>query len=183
MGKSSRKRRRGGQSGIYSSLILGAVVDALGADDGVLAEKTAKRFFKSGHASGYSRNEVFRALGQMMVEQGLVPDVDDKLPAGRQTFEAIADGVRLLCKRWDLLMERIQSRSAAVVDVGGAGQKLLRLAVVDVALRMLGFAHLAGLELPEPHVPVWAQPNGFGEDPAEPSKGGWIETAPVGGAT
>ena len=163
MGKSSRKRRRGGQSGMYSSMILGAIVDALGVDEGFLAEKTAKRFFKSGHASEYSRNEVFRALGQMMVEQGLVPDVDEKLPEGRRTADAIADGVCLMCKRWDLLMERIRSRSAAVVDVGGAGQKFLRLAVVDMALRILGFTHLAGLEIPEPHVPVWAQSNGFGE--------------------
>ena len=131
--------------------------------DNVLTDKTAKRFFASGNASEYKKREVFHELGQALVDLGLVPDVGEKLPEDRTTADALADGIALVCKRWDLLMQRIQSRSAEVTDTVGAGQKFLRLAAVDVALRILGFAHLADVELPEPHVPLWAQPKGSGE--------------------
>lgn len=163
MSKKSKRRRQSGFPGLYSGQILGAVVKALDLDEGFLTEKTADRFFATGNASEYSRKTVFQELGQVLVDLELVPDVASKLPEGGKTADALAGGVSLMCNRWDLLMDWIQGRSATVSDVGGAGQKFLRLATVDVALRMLGFAHLAELELPEPYVPVWAQPNGAGE--------------------
>ena len=150
-------------SGLYSGQILGAVVKALDLDEGFLTEKTADRFFATGNASEYSRKTVFQELGRVLVDLELVPDVASKLPEGGKTADVLAGGVSLMCKRWDLLMEWIQGRSATVSDVGGASQKFLRLATVDVALRMLGFVHLAELELLEPYVPVWAQPNGARE--------------------
>ena len=163
MSKKSKKKLRGGFRGLYSGQILGALVDAMDLGESVLTDRTAKRLFASGNASEYKRREVLQELGQVLVDLGLAPDVGEKLPEGKETADALAQGILLMCTRWDLLMERIQSRSAAVVDVTGAGQKFLRLATVDVALRMLGFAHLAELELPEPYVPLWAQPNGAGE--------------------
>lgn len=162
MSKKSKRRRAAG-SGPYSGQVLGALVDAMKLGENVLTDKTAKRFFASGNASEYKKREVLHELGQALVDLGLVPDVDEKLPEGRTTADALADAIGLVCKRWDLLMQRIQSRSAAVTDTAGAGQKFLRLATVDVALRMLGFAHLAEVELPEPHLPLWAQPNGAGQ--------------------
>ena len=60
-------------------------------------------------------------------------------------------------------MEGVQSKSVEVTDLGGAGRRYLRLVTVDVAVRMVGLASLAEMELPEPYVPVWAQPNGSGE--------------------
>ena len=163
MSKKSRRKRKEQSSVPYSGQILGALVDAMKLGDSVLTDKTAKRFFNSGNASEYKKREVFHELGQILVDLGLVPDVGEKLPEGRTTADALADGIALVCKRWDLLMGRIQSRSAAVTDPAGAGQKFLRLATVDVALRMLGFVHLADIELPEPQVPLWAQPKGAGE--------------------
>ena len=162
MSKKSRRERKAGSSVPYSGQILGSLVDAMKLGDSVLTGKTAKRFFASGNASEYKKRQVYRELGQVLVDLGLVPDVGEKLPEGSTTADALADGIVLVCKRWDLLMQRIQSRSAAVTDPVGAGQKFLRLATVDVALRMLGFAHLAEVELPEPHVPLWAQHKGAG---------------------
>ena len=73
MSKSSNRRRRGGRSGMYSARILGAVADALDLGEGVLADKTAKRFFNTGHASDHSKTAVFAEFGRVMVELGLVP--------------------------------------------------------------------------------------------------------------
>ena len=85
MSKKSRRERKAGFSVPYSGQILGSLVDAIKLDDSVLTGKTAKRFFASGNASEYKKREVFRELGQVLVDLGLVPDVDEKLPgAGRR---------------------------------------------------------------------------------------------------
>ena len=153
---------------MYSGQILGAVVDALNVGEGVLAGKTAKRMFSGRSVSEYSRKEVLEAVGQAMVDLGLVPDVDEKLREppfrdGLTTSDILADVIGMMCVQWDMLMRHMQNRGAAVTDFSGAGREFLRLATVDIALRMVGFAHFAALELPNPHVPVWAQPNGAGE--------------------
>ena len=108
------------------------------------------------------------ALAQELIDLGIVPDVDDRLRNGKflegiTTAEIVADAIGLTGELWDRLMEGVQSKSVEVTDLGGAGRRYLRLVTVDVAVRMVGLASLAEMELPEPYVPVWAQPNGSGE--------------------
>ena len=134
----------------------------------MLAGKTAKRMFSGRPVSEYSRKEMLGALGQAMVDLGLVPDIDERLREapfrdGLTTSDILADVIGLMCIRWDMLMQHMQSRSAAITDLSGAGRRFLRLATTEIALRMVGFAYFAELELPELHVPVWAQPNGVVE--------------------
>ena len=168
MGKSSKRRRRAGLPGLYSGQILGAVVDALDVGEGVLGDRTAKRMFAGRSVSEYSRKERLVALAQVLVDLGIVPDVDDRLRGaefrdGLTTADIVGDVIGVACQVWDRLMEHAQSQSAPVADFSGAGRRYLRLATVDVALRMVGFAHFAQLELPELGLPIWAQPKGAGE--------------------
>ena len=168
MGKKSRRRRKAVVSGPYSGQILGAVVDTLGVGDGVLADKTAKRMFAGRSVSERSRKERLEALGQELVGLGVVPDVDwQAREAGfredLKSSDVLADVIGLMCEWWDMLMERVQSESVQLADVGQAVRQFLRLVTVDVSLRMLGWAYLAEVELPELHMPLWAQPNGAGE--------------------
>ena len=168
MGKSSKRRRRAGSHVLYSGAILGAVVDALDVGEGALAGKTAKRMFSGRSVSESGRKDVLTALGQVMVDSGLVPDLDARLRErpfreGLTTSDMVGDVIGMICVRWDMLMRSMVDRSARIADVSGAGRRFLRLAVVDIALRMIGFAHFAGVDLREPKVPVWAKPNGVGE--------------------
>lgn len=168
MGKKSKRRRRSESSGVYSGQILGAVVDALDVGEGVLADKSAKRMFSGRSVSETSRKAILRALGQALVDLGIVPSIDEQLSRDPfrddlKTADILTDVIGVMCVRWDTLMGHTQNRVASVTDFSGAGREFLRLAAVDIALRMMGFGQLADLDLPEPHVPVWAQPNGVGE--------------------
>ena len=168
MGKKSRRKRQARSPGPHSSQILGAVVNDLDVGEGVLADKTAKRMFAGRSVSEYSRKERLVALAQALVDLRIVPDVDDRLRKGKfrdglTTADIVADVIGVTCNVWDWLMEGVQSKSVEVTDFVGAGRRYLRLVTVDVALCMVVLAKLAQMELPEPHVPVWAQPNGSGE--------------------
>ena len=115
-----------------------------------------------------SRKERLKALGQEIVDLGLVPEVDWQsqdapFREDLETSDVLAGVIDVTCQWWDTLMERVQSESARVSDMSHVGRGFLRFVTVDVSLRMLGWARLAGMELPEPHVPVWARPNGVGE--------------------
>ena len=167
MSKKSKRRRAVGP-GPYSGQIIGAIVDALDVGEGVLTDKTAKRMFAGRSVNGNSRKERLKALGQEIVNLGLVPDVDWQSQTAPfredlETSDVLAGVIDVTCQWWDTLMERVQSESAHVSDVSHVGRGFLRFVTVDVSLRMLGWARLAGIEVPEPQVPVWARPNGAGE--------------------
>ena len=168
MGKKSKRKRKEASLVPYSGQILGAVVDALDVGEGVLADRTAKRMFAGRSVSGSSRKELLKALGQEMVDLGIVPEVDWRSQSvsfreDLETADVLADVIGWTCEWWDTLMERVQSESAQVSDVSQVGRGFLRFVTVDVSLRMLGWARLAGVKVLEPHVPVWARPNGAGE--------------------
>ena len=168
MAKKSRRKRKAVSPMPYSGQVLGAVVDALGVGAGVLADKTAKRMFAGRSVNGNSRKERLKILGQEMVDLGMVPEVhwrfqDAPFREDLETSDVLAGVIDVTCQWWDTLMERVQSESARVSDVSHVGRGFLRFVTVDVSLRMLGWARLAGVEVPEPHVPVWARPNGAGE--------------------
>ena len=57
----------------YGGRIIGAIVGALRLDDGVLTARTGKRFFQGRSISEHSQTEIFLALGEALVERGLVP--------------------------------------------------------------------------------------------------------------
>ena len=149
----------------YSGHVLGAVVDALDVGGGVLGDKTAKRMFAGRSVNTTSKTERLEALGQELVDLGIVPDVDwQAREAGfrkdLETYDVLGEAIGLMCEWWDELMERVQSESVEVRDLSSVGRGFLRLVVVDVVLRMVGWAYLADDELPEAHVPAWARPHG-----------------------
>ena len=149
----------------YSGHVLGAVVDALDVGGGVLGDKTAKRMFAGRSVNAASKTERLEALGQELVDLGIVPNVDwQAREAGfrkdLETYDVLGEAIGLMCEWWDELMERVQSESVEVRDLSSVGRGFLRLVVVDVALRMVGWAYLADVELPEAHVPAWARPHG-----------------------
>ena len=77
----SKKRRRssvpkpGPFYGLYSNRILGAVVEALDLKDGPLVGRTARRFFRGSPVNGHNRKEIFVALGQALIDLGIVPEL------------------------------------------------------------------------------------------------------------
>ncbi len=149
-------------AGLYSGGILRAVVQALDIENDELRNRTARRFFAGESVDEYSRNLVFEALGQALIDCGMVPESLDALPDGVSLATALGMGVGLAGERWDHLMATIQNRSTTVVDVASVGPAFLRLVAVDLSLRVFALYQLTGWPLPAVETPLWVQENGGG---------------------
>ena len=150
-------------AGIYSGQIIGAVVKALALEQSVLKDRTAQRFFAGQSVNEHSRTEIFRALGAALVERGIVPEPPLLLQYDADISVFIAASIERAAARWDTLLAVIQSHSSTIANPAMAAERLLRLVVVDLSLRVFALARLAGLEPPAPETPLWAQQNGGGK--------------------
>ncbi len=150
-------------AGIYSGQIIGAVVKALALEQSVLKDRTAQRFFAGQPVNEHSRTEIFLALGAALVERGIVPVPPMFLQYDADIAVFIAASIARAAARWDTLLAVIQSRSSTIANPAMAAERLLRLVVVDLSLRVFALARLAGLEPPPPETPLWAQQNGGGK--------------------
>ena len=149
-------------AGLYSGGILRAVVQALDIENDELRNRTARRFFAGESVDEYNRNLVFEALGQALIDCGMVPESLAALPDGVSLATAVGMGVGLAGERWDHLIATIQSRGTAAVDVGSVGTAFLRLVAVDLSLRVFALHRLTGWPLPDIETPLWVQENGGG---------------------
>ena len=123
-------------AGLYGCDILSAIVSALDIDDEILASRTARRFFDGESINEHNRLQIFEALGQALIECGVVPESLDALQEGVSMATVTGLAVGLLCERWDHLMANIQSRAPTIEDVSKAGKQFLRLAAVEFSLRL-----------------------------------------------
>ena len=148
--------------GLYSGRILRVVVQSLEVQDEVLTNRTARRFFSGQHVDEHNRNQFFDALGQALITRGLAPDTLDDLPETLPMASVVGMTLMMVCGEWDRLMAHIQARSGKAADVGEAVAQLLRLVVVDAALRLFALVYLDLEGLPGSEPPAWVLENGTG---------------------
>ena len=148
--------------GLYSGRILSAVVQALDIEDEVLGDRTARRFFSGQHVDEYNRNQIFDAMGQALITRGLAPETLEDLPDELPMASLAGMTLMMMSGEWDRLLAHIQGRSGKIADVGEAGAQLLRLVVVDLALRMFALVYLDLAGPPGTEPPAWVLENGIG---------------------
>ena len=146
----------------YSGRIIGAIVKALGLDDGVLTRRTARRFFQGKSVNEHSSAEIFRALGRALVDRGIVLETDALRNRDAPMADLLATAIANAASRWDSLIAGIQSRSATVEGRGIVTDRMLRFVVIDLSLRVFALLRLSDLDPPPPHTPTWAMQNGGG---------------------
>ena len=144
----------------YSGRIIVTIVRALDLSHEALRSRTARRFFAGEPVNEHDHTEIFLALGEALVESGAVPN-----PPLFQSYEAsltrmLPAIIARAANRWDKLVAMMQSHSGSITDSGPAIASVLRLIVVDAAIRVFGYMRLAGLEPSSPQTPMWAQENG-----------------------
>ena len=149
-------------AGLYSGQIIKYVVQALDIEDDVLENRTARRFFSGESVNEFNRGQILEALGQALIDRGMVPEALDTLSYGVSVAMAVGMAVGLMGERWDHLMATVQSRGTADVDVAAVGRRFLRLVTVDLALRLFALHRLTGSPLPDAEPPLWALDNGAG---------------------
>ena len=147
----------------YSGRIIGTIVKALSLDDGVLTSRTAQRFFKGQSVSEHNHGEIFLALGDVLVERGIVPLTPTFQQYGISLSEFIAIAIARAATRWDGLLAEVQSKSARIGDRSIAADRLLQFVVIDLSVRIFALLRLSGIDPERPGVPLWAQENGGGK--------------------
>ena len=148
---------------VYSGQVTGAVVKALNLDHGALKSKTARRFFAGRSVSEHSHGQIFEAIGQVLVETGIVPVPQAFEQYGISMPAIVAEAVALESRRWDSVVATMQSRSGRTEQPGRATVGFLRIVVVDLAVRVFALMRLAGLEPGKAEIPLWAEENGGGK--------------------
>ncbi|MXY21417.1 MAG: hypothetical protein F4Y49_08790 [Dehalococcoidia bacterium] len=145
-----------------SAEIIGAIVDALRLDDDVLTSRTAKRFFQGRSINEHNEAEIFLALGESLVERGLVPVPPVFEQCDVSTGAIIGVSIARAGARWDRAVSRIQGRSTTTVERTATIDRLLRFVVIDLAVRIFAILRLSSLEPSRPGTPLWAMENGGG---------------------
>ena len=149
--------------GAYSGQVIGAVVEALGLDLGVLRDRTARRFFDGRPVSEDSRKKILEGLGKALIDRGIVPVPDPFREYDISMVAVIGEAVTRAALLWDNLLASIQSRSMTIDDRAQAIGQFLRLVVVDLSLRIFALLRMADLKPHPPGTPLWAEENGGGK--------------------
>ena len=149
-------------AGLYSGGILETVVKSLDMKNDVLDGRTAHRFFAGESVNEYNRGQIFETLGQVLIDCGMVPESVDVLPEDVSMATVAGMAVGLVGERWDHMMAEVQSKAMPVADLSAAGERFLRMATVDLALRLFALARLTGMPLPNLETPSWLLENGGG---------------------
>ena len=148
---------------VYSGQIIGTVVKALDIDHEVLNSRTARRFFDGRPVNDHNYNQIFLALGEVLVDRGIVPEPPVLRQYDAKASYLIAVAINLIAARWDNLVATMQSNSGRTDDPGPAAVGFLRILTVELAVRVFALLRLAELEPDLPETPLWAQENGGGQ--------------------
>ena len=135
-----------------SGQIMGALVAGLGINHPALQNRTARRYFSADPdhlVKDSTREEIVGAIAEVLTDSGLVVSpnmVEDKY----EPRSALASMLRWHADHWDLLRSFLRRRTTRVQpgNLPKVWEAYVRLAVVDLALRVAAHLHLAG-SLPE----------------------------------
>ena len=130
-----------------SGQIIGALVARLGIRHPVLQSRTARRYFSADPerlVKDSTRTEIIEAIAEVLTGSGFVAS-----PEGRETnYElapALASMLRWNADNWDLFRSFLRRRTMSVLPshLPKVWEAYVRLAVIDLALRVAAHLHLA----------------------------------------
>ena len=131
-----------------SGQIVGALVAKLGIKHSVLQSRNARRYFSADleHlVKDSTREEIIGAIAEVLTDSGFIasPQVreDNYEPAS-----ALASMLQWHADHWDLLRSYMRRRTMNVLpsNLPKVWEACIRLAVIDLALRLAAHLHLAG---------------------------------------
>ena len=143
-----------------SGTIVGVLVREFQLNSPGLNTKTAKRYFRGQRVKDASRFEVIEAVADVLVKEGFVPRLPFLDNQGWPVDKLLTLVMVGYAKQWDGLAGLMRSASAPVDRPDLAATAYLRLATIDLALRLSALLWLANASSPEQGVPIWAEPKG-----------------------
>ena len=145
-----------------SGQTIGAAVKELRFEDDALTDRTARRYFAGERIKDDGKREIFEAVGQALIDRRVIPASPFLERAGMPYAKAVAAGIAWYAEQWDNLAGYMRSASAPVDRPELAATSYLRLAIVDLSLRVSAALFLADAPTPGEEPPTWAKDGGGG---------------------
>ena len=131
-----------------SGQIIGAVVAKLGVNHPLLQSRTARRYFSGDPehlVKDSTKEEIIGAIAEVLTDSGFITSPpageDDHKPPPR-----LASMLQWHADHWDLLRSFLRRRTMNVLpsNLPKVWEAYVRLAVIDLAIRLAAHLHLAG---------------------------------------
>ncbi len=131
-----------------SGQIVGSLVAKLGIKRHVIRDRNARRYYTADPehlVKDSTKEEVFGAIAEVLTDSGLIPppQVNKSTP---EPAPALTATLLWHAENWDLMRSYLRRRTTRVLpkDLSFVWNAYLRLAVIDLAIRLAAFLHLAG---------------------------------------
>ena len=134
-----------------SGQILGALVTRLGIQHDVLQSRTTRRYFAADMkrvVKDSTRNKIIGAMAEVLTDSGFV--ASREVSKGDYPMApTLASMLQWNADQWDLMRSYLRRRTVRVLprNLPKVWEAYVRLAVVDLALRVAAHLHLAGSSL------------------------------------
>ena len=131
-----------------SSQIIGALVTRLSIRHPVLQSRTARRYFAADPerlVKDSTRAEIIEAIAEVLTDSGFVASPEER-EAKYKLAPALASMLQWHADNWDLFRSFLRRRTMSVMPshLPKVWEAYVRLAVIDLALRVAAHLHLAG---------------------------------------
>ena len=130
-----------------SGQIIGALVARLGIRHPVLQSRTARRYFSADPerlVKDSTRTEIIEAIAEVLTGSGFVASPEER-ETNYELAPALASMLRWNADNWDLFRSFLRRRTMSVMPshLPKVWEAYVRLAVIDLALRVAAHLHLA----------------------------------------
>ena len=146
-----------------SGRVVGAVVRALKLKHPTLLDRTARRYFNGELVMEDSRADVIKAVAEALIESGFLSDMTLMPRLGISLSDLLPLLIKAHIERWDAVGGEVRSATSPVRDSQLAAVPYLRLAVIDIALRVSAIAKSTGVPPPGEDAPSWSLIKGKGQ--------------------
>ena len=131
-----------------SGQIIGALVTKLGIRHPTLQHRNARRYFAADPehlVKDITRAEIIDAIAEVLTGAGFISSPQVK-ESNHESAPALSSMLRWHADHWDLMRSSVRRRTVSVVPsrLPKVWEAYVRLAVIDLALRVAAHLHLAG---------------------------------------
>ena len=131
-----------------SGQIVGTLVAKLGIKHSAIRDRNARRYYAADPeylVKDSTKEEVFGAIAEVLTDSGLIPSPQAN-EGSYKPAPALASMLLWHAENWDLSRSYLRRRTTSVLpeDLPSVWNSYVRIAVIDVALRLAAHLHLAG---------------------------------------
>lgn len=142
-----------------SGVIVGKIVDAMNLRFGAISDRTARRYFRGERIKESEQNHVLFDLSRVLFDSGIAA-MPYTLPEDFPLYGHLSVGIVFYTTMWDQILGFLRGKPLSIWRIDVASVACLRLAVIDMAIRVAAMLDLAQLPPPSDEVPLWVQEGG-----------------------